>query len=99
MNNTPIHPAAQIGHVHLWVTDLDRAIGFYSEVLGLQVTRHMRKEPIPCRRRLPSSGWLTRAQDPGIERDHGPLPLRLTLPESAGAGKSPTASPRPGVSR
>jgi len=30
----PIHPQAQIGHVHLKVADLDRAIGFYAGVLG-----------------------------------------------------------------
>ncbi|KPA21723.1 Catechol-2,3-dioxygenase [Shimia sp. SK013] len=35
--NTPIHPAARIGHVHLKVADLDRAIGFYSGVLGFEV--------------------------------------------------------------
>lgn len=49
MSSTAIHPAAQIGHVHLWVTDLDRAIAFYTEVLGLQVTQDMRNEPIPRR--------------------------------------------------
>lgn len=31
---TPVHPQARIGHVHLKVADLDRAIGFYSGVLG-----------------------------------------------------------------
>lgn len=36
---TPIHPKATIGHVHLKVADLDRAIGFYSGVLGFQVTQ------------------------------------------------------------
>jgi catechol 2,3-dioxygenase len=36
---TPIHPAARIGHVHLKVADLDRAIGFYSGVLGYEVTQ------------------------------------------------------------
>ncbi len=35
----PIHPAAQIGHVHLKVADLDRAIGFYSGVLGFEITQ------------------------------------------------------------
>src|SRR6056297_4186236 len=30
----PIHPQARIGHVHLKVADLDRAIGFYAGVLG-----------------------------------------------------------------
>jgi len=36
---TPVHPQAGIGHVHLKVADLDRAIGFYSGVLGFQVTQ------------------------------------------------------------
>lgn len=33
----PIHPAARVGHVHLKVADLDRAIAFYSGVLGFEV--------------------------------------------------------------
>lgn len=34
---TPVHPAARIGHVHLKVADLDRAVAFYSGVLGFEV--------------------------------------------------------------
>ena len=30
-------PAARIGHVHLKVADLDRAIGFYSGLIGFEV--------------------------------------------------------------
>ncbi|MGB3315335.1 MAG: VOC family protein [Albidovulum sp.] len=30
-------PAARVGHVHLKVADLDRAIGFYSGLLGFEV--------------------------------------------------------------
>jgi catechol 2,3-dioxygenase len=37
----PIHPQVQIGHVHLKVADLDRALGFYSGVLGFQVTQRI----------------------------------------------------------
>ena len=34
-------PATRIGHVHLKVADLDRAIGFYTNVLGFElVTRY-----------------------------------------------------------
>ena len=33
----PVHPAARIGHVHLKVADLERAIGFYSGVLGFEL--------------------------------------------------------------
>ncbi len=36
----PVHPEARVGHVHLKVADLDRAIGFYSGVLGFAITQH-----------------------------------------------------------
>lgn len=36
---TPVHPETRIGHVHLKVADLDRAIAFYSGVLGFEVTQ------------------------------------------------------------
>lgn len=36
--STPISPQARVGHVHLKVADLDRAIGFYSGVLGFDLT-------------------------------------------------------------
>jgi len=34
---TPIHPEARIGHVHLKVADLDRAIDFYRDALGFEL--------------------------------------------------------------
>lgn len=34
-----IHPEARIGHVHLRVADLERAIAFYNGVLGFEVTQ------------------------------------------------------------
>jgi len=36
-----LHPRVDIGHVHLRVADLDRAIAFYSGVLGFEVTQRM----------------------------------------------------------
>lgn len=33
-------PATRVGHVHLKVADLDRAIAFYSGVLGFEVQQH-----------------------------------------------------------
>ena len=35
----PIDPRVRIGHVHLKVADLDRALGFYRDVLGFEVTQ------------------------------------------------------------
>jgi catechol 2,3-dioxygenase len=34
----PIHPDVRIGHVHLKVADLDRALAFYCGVLGFEIT-------------------------------------------------------------
>src|SRR3989442_459975 len=35
----PIHPAVHIGHVHLKVADLERALSFYCGVLGFKITQ------------------------------------------------------------
>jgi catechol 2,3-dioxygenase len=39
--SAPVAPATRIGHVHLRVADLDRAIAFYSGVLGFELTARM----------------------------------------------------------
>ncbi len=36
---TPIHPATRIGHIHLKVADLDRALAFYQGILGFELTQ------------------------------------------------------------
>lgn len=36
---SPIHPQARVGHVHLKVADLNRAVGFYHGVLGFELTQ------------------------------------------------------------
>src|SRR5580765_5046181 len=35
----PVHPEVRIGHVHLKVGDLERAIKFYRDVLGFELTQ------------------------------------------------------------
>lgn len=37
MSNASIDPQVRIGHVHLKVADLERAIGFYRDVLGFEL--------------------------------------------------------------
>lgn len=39
MSDSPIDPRVRIGHVHLKVADLDRALGFYQGVLGFELTQ------------------------------------------------------------
>jgi catechol 2,3-dioxygenase len=40
----PIDPRTDIGHVHLKVSDLDRSIAFYRDVLGFEVQQRMGDE-------------------------------------------------------
>jgi catechol 2,3-dioxygenase len=39
--NPPIIAGTRIGHVHLKVADLDRALGFYCGVLGFELTQRL----------------------------------------------------------
>ena len=41
MKSPAIHPGVRIGHVHLKVADLGRALGFYRDVLGFEVTQRL----------------------------------------------------------
>lgn len=43
-NARAIHPGVRMGHVHLKVADLERALGFYHDVLGFEVTQRMGKQ-------------------------------------------------------
>jgi catechol 2,3-dioxygenase len=44
MSAQAIHPAVRIGHVHLKVSDLERALAFYRDVLGFEVTQRMGRQ-------------------------------------------------------
>ena len=41
MKSPAIHPGVRIGNVHLKVADLGRALGFYRDVLGFEVTQRL----------------------------------------------------------
>ena len=43
---TTIDPRVRIGHVHLTVSDLDRALAFYRDVLAFEVTAHYGREAV-----------------------------------------------------
>ncbi len=42
----PIHPAVRVGHTHLKVADLERALGFWRDVLGFAVTQRMGRQAV-----------------------------------------------------
>jgi catechol 2,3-dioxygenase len=39
LTSRPLHPKVGIGHVHLKVADLERALAFYRDVLGFELTQ------------------------------------------------------------
>lgn len=41
-----IHPDVRIGHVHLKVADLERALRFYRDVLGFQITQRYGRQAV-----------------------------------------------------
>jgi len=42
--NATIHPETRIGHIHLKVADLERAIAFYRDVLGFELTQRFGRQ-------------------------------------------------------
>lgn len=43
-SSSPLSPAVRIGHVHLKVADLERALGFYTGVLGFTLMQRLGRE-------------------------------------------------------
>ncbi len=43
-SDKPIHPDTRIGHVHLKVADLERALRFYCDVIGFELTTRMGRQ-------------------------------------------------------
>ncbi len=93
-----IDGGVRIGHVHLKVADLERALGFYVGVLGFTLTTRYPGAAFISGRGLPSSHrpqylgkqrWLAAAS-----RHHRTLPHRHSLPEPAAAGRCPPPADR-----
>src|SRR5882724_9984872 len=40
----PLHPQVRIGHIHLKVSDLERSLAFYHDVLGFEITQRYGRE-------------------------------------------------------
>jgi len=41
-----VHPDVRIGHVHLKVADLDRALRFYRDAMGFELTQRRGSGPV-----------------------------------------------------
>ena len=81
--NPPIIAGTRIGHVHLKVADLDRALGFYCGVLGFELTqRYGSRRPLS----RPAAITITSASTPGratAARRRRPAPPAFSTPPSS----------------
>ena len=98
-NGNPIDPGVDIGHVHLKVADIDRALGFYRDVLGFEVTqRYGTERRVHLRRRLPPphrpQHLGERGRQPAAARHDRPLPPRDPLPDPRRARRRAAAPDR-----
>ena len=65
MSESSIPAGARIGHVHLKVADLDRAVGFYRDSLGFDLSPAWRRRPPSSR---PAATTTTSVSTPGRAR-------------------------------
>src|SRR5207244_2985577 len=81
-----IHPATRIGHVHLTVADLDRALAFYRDVLGFEVTTRYGTDAVflsagGYRHHLGLNTWGGRGAAPPPPGTTGLYHLAILLPD------------------
>ncbi len=82
----PIDPGVDIGHVHLKVADLDRALDFYCGVLGFELQQRFGDEAAfvsagGYHHHIGLNTWHSKGGSPPPPGTHRPLPLRDPLPD------------------
>jgi catechol 2,3-dioxygenase len=81
-----IHPEARIGHVHLKVADLERALGFYRDLLGFEVTQWYGEDAVflsagGYHHHIGLNTWAGRGIPPAPQRAAGLFHLAILYPE------------------
>jgi catechol 2,3-dioxygenase len=89
MTDRPIPPATRIGHVHLRVADLDRAIAFYQGVLGFAVTQRFGAQAAflaagGYHHHIGLNTWESRGATPPPPGHTGLYHLAILYPDRAG---------------
>ena len=92
----PIDPGVTIGHVHLKVADLDRALGFYCGVLGFELMQRYGTQAAfisagGYHHHIGLNTWESQGGSPPPPRHDRPLPHRHPLPDAGGARRRPAA--------
>src|ERR1044071_6738288 len=90
-NLKPIHPDVRIGHVHLKVADLERAISFYRDVLGFELTQQYGQQAAflsagGYHHHIGLNTWESEGGPPPLPRATGLYHLAIVYPTRAELG-------------
>lgn len=82
---SPIDPRVRIGHVHLKVAEIDRALAFYSGVLGFQVTQRYGSQAVflaagPYHHHIALNTWESAGGSSPAPRSTGLYHLAILYP-------------------
>ena len=90
-----IHPETRIGHVHLKVSDLERAEAFYRDVLGFDVTARYGTDAVfmsagGYHHHIGLNTWQSKGAGPPPARSTGLFHLAILYPNRAELAKAVT---------
>lgn len=91
MSSAKIHPDTRVGHIHLKVTDLDRAVAFYGDVLGFGVTQRYGTQAAflsagSYHHHIGLNTWHSQGAGPAPDRAAGLYHVAFVFPDRASLG-------------
>ncbi|HUH32510.1 MAG TPA: VOC family protein [Daejeonella sp.] len=81
-----IPPQTQIGHIHLKVADLERALAFYHELLGFEITQRYGDQAVfisagGYHHHIGLNTWYSKGAPPAPQRSAGLFHTAIVYPE------------------
>ncbi|MBB5516080.1 catechol 2,3-dioxygenase [Rubricella aquisinus] len=86
-----IDPRVQVGHVHLKVADIDRALGFWRDVLGFEETARYGEDAVflsagGYHHHIALNTWMSKGGTPPARGHTGLFHVALLYPDRASLG-------------
>jgi catechol 2,3-dioxygenase len=83
-----VSPQTQIGHVHLKVANIERALGFYRDILGFEVTQWYGEDAVflsagGYHHHIGLNTWMSRNAPPAPRNSAGLFHLAILYPGGA----------------
>jgi catechol 2,3-dioxygenase len=86
VDTQPAHPETRIGHVHLKVANIERALGFYRDLLGFEITQWYGEDAVflsagGYHHHIGLNTWAGRNVPPAPRQAAGLFHLAILYPE------------------